>query len=394
MPESIDLQLIVNGARHDAPDRAARDAGRRPARTARPDRHQGLLRRPGLWRLHRAGRRAGRQRLHLPGRGRRRAARSARSRGWPSTGDLSPLQQAFIDHAAFQCGFCTPGMLMAATALLEENPHPTREEVIARPRGQPLPLHGLRADHRCRAGRRRAAARNRETRRMRRVDNATACHRRRSAISVPRRDGVAKVTGAAPVHGGPRPPAWPTRESCAAPTPHARIRSIDTPPRARHPGVDGGGDRARTCRTSTSCYGHAAGRPPADRRAARSGYAGEPVVGVVAEDAVTARRGARASSRSTTSRCPFVTDRRGRPGGGRPDHPRAARRAAAASRLRGGHRARPPQRLLALAPALGRRRGCVRGRALVVEGEYRYPMSLRVRDGAVHRDRRAGTRAS
>jgi aerobic carbon-monoxide dehydrogenase small subunit len=45
-------------------------------------------------------------------------------------GDLSPLQQAFIDHAAFQCGFCTPGMLMAATALLEEQPNPTRADVI------------------------------------------------------------------------------------------------------------------------------------------------------------------------------------------------------------------------------------------------------------------------
>jgi aerobic-type carbon monoxide dehydrogenase small subunit (CoxS/CutS family) len=44
-------------------------------------------------------------------------------------GALSPLQQAFIDHAAFQCGFCTPGMLMAATALLRDNPAPTREQV-------------------------------------------------------------------------------------------------------------------------------------------------------------------------------------------------------------------------------------------------------------------------
>ena len=46
-------------------------------------------------------------------------------------GGLSALQQAFIDHAAFQCGFCTPGMLMAATAILEEHPHPTREQVVA-----------------------------------------------------------------------------------------------------------------------------------------------------------------------------------------------------------------------------------------------------------------------
>ncbi len=43
---------------------------------------------------------------------------------------LSPVQQSFIDHAGFQCGFCTPGMLMAATALLEEDPDPTREAVI------------------------------------------------------------------------------------------------------------------------------------------------------------------------------------------------------------------------------------------------------------------------
>jgi carbon-monoxide dehydrogenase small subunit len=46
-------------------------------------------------------------------------------------GHLSPLQQAFIDAAAFQCGFCTPGMLVAATALLADNPAPTRDEVIA-----------------------------------------------------------------------------------------------------------------------------------------------------------------------------------------------------------------------------------------------------------------------
>jgi aerobic carbon-monoxide dehydrogenase small subunit len=51
--------------------------------------------------------------------------------GLASDGVLSPLQQAFIDHAAFQCGFCTAGMLMAATALLEDNPSPTREEVTA-----------------------------------------------------------------------------------------------------------------------------------------------------------------------------------------------------------------------------------------------------------------------
>jgi len=42
---------------------------------------------------------------------------------------LHPLQQAFIDSGAIQCGFCTSGMIMMAKALLEENPDPTRQEV-------------------------------------------------------------------------------------------------------------------------------------------------------------------------------------------------------------------------------------------------------------------------
>jgi aerobic-type carbon monoxide dehydrogenase small subunit (CoxS/CutS family) len=43
--------------------------------------------------------------------------------------ELSPIQKAFLDHGAFQCGFCTSGMLMASTALLEENPKPTKEQI-------------------------------------------------------------------------------------------------------------------------------------------------------------------------------------------------------------------------------------------------------------------------
>jgi aerobic-type carbon monoxide dehydrogenase small subunit (CoxS/CutS family) len=42
---------------------------------------------------------------------------------------LHPLQRAFLDHGAFQCGFCTSGMLMASTALLKENPKPTKEQI-------------------------------------------------------------------------------------------------------------------------------------------------------------------------------------------------------------------------------------------------------------------------
>ena len=43
--------------------------------------------------------------------------------------DLHPLQQKFIEHIALQCGICTPGLLVASKALLEENPEPTEEEI-------------------------------------------------------------------------------------------------------------------------------------------------------------------------------------------------------------------------------------------------------------------------
>jgi carbon-monoxide dehydrogenase small subunit len=43
--------------------------------------------------------------------------------------NMHPLQKAFVDHEALQCGFCTPGMLLAAKALLDSNPHPTRGEI-------------------------------------------------------------------------------------------------------------------------------------------------------------------------------------------------------------------------------------------------------------------------
>ena len=48
----------------------------------------------------------------------------------PGPQGLHPLQQAFMDHFAAQCGFCTTGMLMAAKALLDANPNPSREEVV------------------------------------------------------------------------------------------------------------------------------------------------------------------------------------------------------------------------------------------------------------------------
>jgi aerobic-type carbon monoxide dehydrogenase small subunit (CoxS/CutS family) len=50
--------------------------------------------------------------------------------GLSKNGRLNPVQKAFIDHDALQCGFCTPGMIIAATGLLMKNPSPTRQEII------------------------------------------------------------------------------------------------------------------------------------------------------------------------------------------------------------------------------------------------------------------------
>jgi carbon-monoxide dehydrogenase small subunit len=49
--------------------------------------------------------------------------------GLAPDGELTPLQRSFSEHHALQCGYCTPGMLMSASALLAQTPHPTEDEV-------------------------------------------------------------------------------------------------------------------------------------------------------------------------------------------------------------------------------------------------------------------------
>lgn len=52
-----------------------------------------------------------------------------------ANGQLHPIQEAFVDHGAIECGFCIPGQVMSAKALLDENPNPTKEEITAAMRG-------------------------------------------------------------------------------------------------------------------------------------------------------------------------------------------------------------------------------------------------------------------
>ncbi|HWW50520.1 MAG TPA: (2Fe-2S)-binding protein [Verrucomicrobiae bacterium] len=60
------------------------------------------------------------------------------------SGRLHPLQQAFLDNFAFQCGFCTPGMILAAKALLDEGTEPTEREIIAHMNGNLCRCTGYR----------------------------------------------------------------------------------------------------------------------------------------------------------------------------------------------------------------------------------------------------------
>ena len=68
--------------------------------------------------------------------------------GLATDGELSPLQEAFAEHGALQCGYCTPGMLMSATALLDETDTPTPDEVRHGLARNAVPVHGLPADRR------------------------------------------------------------------------------------------------------------------------------------------------------------------------------------------------------------------------------------------------------
>jgi aerobic-type carbon monoxide dehydrogenase small subunit (CoxS/CutS family) len=61
--------------------------------------------------------------------------------GLARNGRLDPVQQAFVTHVGFQCGYCTPGMILGAWALLHKNPHPTRAQILAH-----------MEDHLCRCG--------------------------------------------------------------------------------------------------------------------------------------------------------------------------------------------------------------------------------------------------
>ena len=143
---------------------------------------------------------------------------------------LHPIQQKFLEHAALQCGICTPGFVVATKALLDENPESDRNGDPLSPGGQPLPLHRLRQDRPRRPGRRARRYEEKHRERSERVQSTLA------PASV-RPDGVDKVTGRANFGADFTLPGMLYGKMLRSPHAHARIKRIDTTRRAAIEGV-------------------------------------------------------------------------------------------------------------------------------------------------------------
>ena len=211
--------------------RTAGDIARHPARRAGPDRQQGRLRLGRLRRLQRHLRRqAG---LLLPDAGRRGRGHSITTIEGVAKGDqLHPVQQKFLEHAALQCGFCTPGLIVAAKALLDENPNPTEEEARYWLAGNLCRCTGY--DKVIRAVMDAAAEMRGESGRMNYIDPAEL---KVVGTRPVRPDGVDKVTGRATFGADMVHARHAVGQGEALPHAHARIMTIDTSKAAKLPGV-------------------------------------------------------------------------------------------------------------------------------------------------------------
>lgn len=153
----------------------------------------------------------------------------------PKTGELHPIQQAFVDHTAFQCGFCTPGIIMSAKALLDRNPSPKEGEIEEALSGHfcrcITHYHVLRAVQAA-SGKGSENAGKRES-----LESAKKDKFRFIGKSTPRKDAAEIVTGKAKFIDDVRLPHMLHGKVLRSPYPHALIVSIDTKAAKSLPGV-------------------------------------------------------------------------------------------------------------------------------------------------------------
>ena len=152
-------------------------------------------------------------------------------------GSLHPVQQAFHEHHALQCGYCTPGMVMAAVSLIDAGEAGSEEQIRARARREPVPVHRI-PQHR--QGRRRPPRRWRHERhRDKSYRHGRCCARRTGRCSPVAATFVDNMKLPGTV-------AW---SSCAARTPTRASAASTSPPPAR-PRASSPRSPAPTCRTS------------------------------------------------------------------------------------------------------------------------------------------------
>ncbi len=145
---------------------------------------------------------------------------------------LHPMQQAFHTEHGLQCGFCTPGMVMAAVSLLAENAASQRGRRARRPRGQPVPLHRLPQHRAGRAGRRRRRGPG-----MTATDETAAASGGAFGQRLLRKEDARLLTGEARFVDDLAIPGALWLGMVRSPFAHARIGSIDTSAALEMPGV-------------------------------------------------------------------------------------------------------------------------------------------------------------
>lgn len=145
-----------------------------------------------------------------------------------NTGALNPLQQSFIDHSAFQCGFCTPGMIMSAQALLDKTPDPSEDKIREALSG-----------HFCRCISHYEVIRAVKDAAKEKTAPLTSNGYRHIGKGTPRGDAVEIVTGTAEFISDMKMPGMLYGKILKSPYPHANILDIDTTGAESLPGVQG-----------------------------------------------------------------------------------------------------------------------------------------------------------